>query len=679
MRTNDGAPTGGSASARLSTTRYAGKNGGKGKVSPGPVANLEEHVPPDWWSRIFNSFYLKTDADVVDDHRITTAEIDLILQTLELNSSDRILDLCCGQGRHLLELARRGFSRLEGLDRSHYLIEKAREQARLTGASMKLREGGARKLPWAADTFEAVLILGNSFGYFETLQDDLRVLKEVRRVLKPWGKLLIDIADGEYLRDHYQPRSWEWINKQLFVCRERSLSLDRDRLVSREVITHVDKGVLADQFYAERLYTRSGLERLLSEAGFSKVAFPESVVTDSQRAQDLGMMERRIIVTSKVRKEWTPVRTRKKSSSRHVVVIMGDPQKPDILKPFHIFDDDDYYTIDQLKGALRELEGYRFTYLTSHDTLVSDLLKLNGKIDYVFNLCDEGYRNDPRQELHIPALLETLGIPYTGAGPQCLAYCYDKSLVRGIAKEMGIPVAEAWFIRPDTSSVDLPFDFPVIVKPNFGDSSFGITTRCVALTPEELLNAVQEVREQFGYDKPILVEKFLPGKDLTVGLIGTPPASYRVLPITEEDYSCLPPGLPHICGYEAKWRPDSPYWNIKSLVADLPVDTVQALMAWCVSLSERLECRDYMRFDWRLDEQGVPHLLEANPNPGWCWDGHLAKMAAHEGHPYPEMLGILLRYAEERLMLHETQEALERSVSLPVTGQLEMQAAPLAG
>ncbi|MFB0517577.1 MAG: methyltransferase domain-containing protein [Candidatus Neomarinimicrobiota bacterium] len=625
-------------------------------MSRGPVANLEEHVPPDWWNRIFNSLYLKTDADVVNDPRITRNEVDLIIQALELSPRDRILDLCCGQGRHTLELARRGYTRLEGLDRSHYLIQKARDQARQMGAGAKFHEGDARQLPWGADSFDAVLILGNSFGYFETLQDDLRVLKEVRRVLKPWGQLLIDIADGQHLREHYQARSWEWISQQLFVCRERSLSLDGERLVSREVITHVDKGILVDQFYAERLYTRESLERLLAEASFTKVAFPETLVTTSQRAQDLGMMERRIIAISRVRKEWTPLRARQKNNDRHIAVVMGDPQRPDTLKPASVFDEDDFYTIDQLKGALQELEGYRFTYLTNHDTLVTDLMKLKGKIDYVFNICDEGYSNDPRNELYVPALLEVLGIPYTGAGPQCLAYCYDKSLVRGIAKEMDIPVADAWFIRPDASSVDLQFDFPVIVKPNFGDSSFGITARCVAYSAEELLNAVQEIREQFGYEKPILVEKFLTGKDLTVGLIGTAPSSYLVLPISEEDYSSLPPELPPICGYEAKWNPESPYWNIKSLPAELPDDTQKALMAWCVSLAERLECRDYTRFDWRLDENGMPHLLEANPNPGWCWDGHLAKMAAHGGYSYPDMLRLILKSAEERLGLNGAQD-----------------------
>jgi hypothetical protein len=98
-------------------------------------------------------------------------------------------------------------------------------------------------------------------------------------------------------------------------------------------------------------------------------------------------------------------------------------------------------------------------YLTSHDTLLSELTKLKGKIDYVFNLCDEGYYNDARNELHISALLDVLKIPYTGAGPQCLAFCYDKSLVRGIAKEMDIPVPEAIFIKPgDDDPAEILFD-----------------------------------------------------------------------------------------------------------------------------------------------------------------------------------------------------------------------------
>ncbi|HDS30143.1 MAG TPA: methyltransferase domain-containing protein, partial [Firmicutes bacterium] len=596
-----------------------GKNGKGPAKTLGPVPNLEAHVSPDWWCRIFNSLYLKTDADVVDDQSITRTEVDLISEILNLSQSDRILDLCCGQGRHTLELARRGFRNAEGLDRSHYLISKAKERSKSEALGIKFREGDAKKLPYPPDTFEAVLILGNSFGYFETLHDDLSVLKEVMRVLKPWGKLLIDIADGDFLRHNFQPRSWEWINKKLFVCRERSLSLDGDRLVSREVITHVEKGVIADQFYAERLYSKDSITKLLTQAGFGDIAYPVELSPNSQRAQDLGMMERRILVTGQARKEWAPVRRKAKKGEKHVVVILGDPDKPDLLKPKSVFDDDDFYTIDQMKDALRKVENYRFTFLNNHDTLVHELHKLTGKVDYVLNLCDEGFNNEPRMELHVPAMLESLGIPYTGAGPQCLAFCYDKSLVRGVAKEMDTPVPDAFFVRPEDSTFELQVSFPVLAKPNLGDSSFGITARSVAHNAEELINAIQEIRQQFGYERPILVEELLTGKDITVGIVGTPPSSYTVLPMTEEDYSCLPEGLPRICGYEAKWVPDSPYWQIKSIPAELDRETENAIIRWSVALSERLECRDYTRFDWRIDSHGTPKLLEVNPNPGWCW------------------------------------------------------------
>jgi len=623
----------------------------------GPVSSLEQHLQPDWWRRIFNSLYLKTDADVVEDLRITRTELDAFSRILNLKPEDKILDLCCGQGRHSLELARQGFQNVEGLDRSHYLIQKAKRE----GLNVKFREGDARKLPFMPDTFDVVMILGNSFGYFETIQDDLRVLNEVFRVLKPWGRILLDVADGEYLRENFRPRSWEWIDKKHFVCRERTLSLDKQRLISRELITHVEKGVIVDQFYAERLYSKESLTELLKTASFSEITFHGEISPDSQRNQDLGMMERRIILTAVARKEWTPVKKSKKETVRNVVVVLGDPGKPDPLKPFSIFDDDDLYTIDQLKGALNELDGYRFTYLNNHDTLVTDLLKLKPKMDFVFNLCDEGYNNEARKELHVPALLEMLGITYTGSVPQCLAYCYDKSLVRGVAKEMGVPVPSAFFIKPEDSKYELPFGFPVIVKPNFGDSSFGITQRSVANGIEELTNAILEIREKFGYEKPILVEEFLTGKDLSVGIIGNLPEDYKILPIIEEDYSSLPPELPRICGYEAKWLPDSPYWNLTSIPAALPEETEKFIIECCLMLWERLEVKDYCRFDWRLDSKGNPKLLEVNPNPGWCWDGHLAKMAKITGMSYAEMLKAILGSAGHRLRIgaaNVLQEAL---------------------
>ncbi len=616
----------------------------------GPVHSLEDHVRSDWWRHIFNSLYLKTDGDVVDDQKVTQNEIDFFLEILNIEIDSKILDLCCGHGRHSIELARRGFKNVEGLDRSYTLIRKAKARAKKENLNIRFREGDARKLPYPPDTFDVVMILGNSFGYFESIKDDLLVLKEVFRVLKPWGKILVDVSDGEYLRENFQPRSWEWIDKTYFVCRERSLSFDKQRLISREVISHVKKGVIADQFYAERLYTRESLVGLMEEAGFSDIKYYGTITPNSQRNEDLGMMERRIIVNAIVRKEWTP-RKKKKEEVKNVVVILGDPSKPDPLKPQSIFDDDDIYTIDRMKNSLRELTEYQFTFLTNHDMLINDLTKYKNKVHLFLNLCDEGFGNDAKKELHIPSLLEIFEVPYTGSGPQCLAYCYDKSLVRGIAKEMGIPVPEAFFIKPEDKIFELPFGFPVIVKPNFGDSSFGITQESVVNSIEELVNAVIKVRAKFGYDKPLLVEEFLTGKDLSVGIVGNPPDNYTVLPIIQEDYSSLPEGLPRICGYEAKWLPDSPYASLKSIPADLPEETEKFIIDQSLKLFERLEVRDYCRFDWRMDAQNNPKLLEVNPNPGWCWDGHLAKMASIAGISYTELLKMILQSAEHRLKL----------------------------
>ncbi len=633
---------------RLMKAVEKGKNihpSGRQKIL-GPVAALEDHVQPDWWRKIFNPLYLKTDADVVSDPEITCREIDLFLGMLNVNADDTFLDLCCGQGRHALELARRGY-RVEGLDRSRYLIQKARTEAKNRFLSVRFKEGDARKLPYGPDTFETVMMMGNSFGYFDNEHDDIRILEEIRRVLKPWGRILLDVTDGQHMKEHFQARTWEWIGKKLFVCRERSLSANSRRLISREVITDVSKGVIADQFYAERLYTGDEITDILKKAGFEDATNNGDLFTQSMRNQDLGMMGKRIVITGRIRKQWTPKKAQK--DAKHVVVLLGDPRKPDPLKPFSVFDDDDFYTIDALKSALHQLPGYVFTYLSNHDTLIADLQKIAGRLNMAVNLCDEGYDNDPTKELHIPALLDILKIPYTGAASQCLAFCYDKSLVRGVAKEMNIPVPEAFLVESEDTSFHLPFDFPVIVKPNFGDSSFGITRESVAWTHEQLICAITMIREKLGYDKPILVEEFLEGKDLSVGIIGNPLTSYTVLPITEENYDAVPDSLPKICGYEAKWLPDSPYYRIKSVPTRLDENTERFITECCMKLFERLGVRDYGRFDWRLDKNGNPKLLEVNPNPGWCWDGHLAKMAGFGSTSYAEMLQAILNAAEQRI------------------------------
>ena len=628
-------------------------NGGKANgpaTSRGPLDNLEEHVPPDWWRFLFSSTYLKTDGDVVDNEGITRREVDRFASVLQLQCDAAVLDLCCGQGRHTLELAQRGFRHVEGLDRSRYLINRARRTAKAKGLNVRFREGDARKMPYPADSFDVVMILGNSFGYFTSAEDDLHLLKEVRRVLKPSGTLLLDVTDGDYMRAHFEPRSWEWIDKHHLVCRERSLSLDEQRLITREIVIHDAKGVEVDQFYAERLYNSELLEKLTALAGFVSVRVLGLLEGESTRNQDLGMMDHRMLLTGRAKKEWSQVRVSREAWPRRVMVLKGDPRKQDILKPDSVFDDDDFYTIDRLKDALRELptDEYVFTYLDNHDTLVADLLR--DRPELVLNLCDEGFDNDARKELHVPAMLEVLGIPYTGGTPQCLSTCYDKALVRGIASDMGIPVPFGYVIKPEEDTYRLPTAFPVIVKPTMGDSGFGIWARNVVHDAAALTEVIADLHRT--YNRPVLVEEFLTGDDLTIGILGNPPDDYRVLHVGATDYSDLPSHLPPICGYESKWHPDSPYWTqLKFVPAQLPEEIQRRISDWSLQLAVRLECRDYVRLDWRLSGKGEPRLLEVNPNPGWCWDGHLNGMAGFAGISYAEMLNAILQAAEARYQM----------------------------
>src|SRR6185503_16214641 len=215
-----------------------------------------------------------------------------------IERNQRILDLCCGQGRHSLELARRGFRQVTGLDRSRYLIRLARKRARQAELAVSFHEGDARRFRLGGGEFDCVSILGNSFGYFDRPEDDLAVLEAVRRALSSGGTLAMDLMDGEWMRENFEQRSWEWVDQNHFVCRERALAGDRDRIISREVVVHAERGVIADQFYAERLYSFNEIKKILESLQFKEVILHADLTPASDRNQDLGMMANRMFISA---------------------------------------------------------------------------------------------------------------------------------------------------------------------------------------------------------------------------------------------------------------------------------------------------------------------------------------------------------------------------------------------
>ena len=611
----------------------------------GPVPDLERHLSEDWWRTIFNATYLRTDGDVVENPENTTREVDALVRAAGLTPEARVLDLCCGQGRHCLELALRGYKHVTGLDRSRYLIALARKRASAAGLSVNFHEGDARRFRVRSAPFDAVALMGNSFGYFDRPEDDHAVLQSVRRSLRAGGAVILDITDGEWIRQHFEPRSWEWIDRDSLVCRERALSANGARLVCREVVVNAAQGIVADQFYAQRLYDLERLTVLLESAGFDSIEEHGALLASSDRNQDLGMMEQRFFVTARV----TGTRSvRRAEPATDVLVLLGDPARPDGIRPDGKFTVDDNDALRRLRMALSEVPGCAFRYHDDHATLLQILNSQRPSI--VLNFCDEGFRNDLSAELHVPALLEVLGIPYTGAGPACLGLCVDKSHVRAIAMSLGVPVPREACLPPGASLDSVDVGYPAIVKPRSSDGSSGITASSVVHSARELSARVEALRAERPTET-LLVQEFLPGTEYSVGLCGNADGGVDAFPVLEVDYSGLPRELPPILGYESKWNhPETPYWtDVHYREATLSAANREQLVSSARLLFQELGCRDYARIDFRTGSDGVIRLLEVNPNPGWGWGDELNYMAGWAGLSYPQLLGRIVDSARARM------------------------------
>lgn len=342
-----------------------------------------------------------------------------------------------------------------------------------------------------------------------------------------------------------------------------------------------------------------------------------------------------------------------------VTVVLGDPRLPDSGKIRGLFAAEDHDAFARMREALTrvaEARGQSLRFLDDHERLVAELTASPPAL--VLNFCDTGFRNRASLELHVPALLELLEVPYSGAPPECLALCYDKGAVRGIAAALGVPVPAERFLRPDEPlEAGVPDRFPALLKPNRGDGSVGITQRAVVRSEAEALDYLAWLRrEEPG--REILVQEYLEGTEYGIGLVGNPrrpdeaPGThgFTVLPPMEVDFGDLPEGLPPILSYESKADPDSPYYTrIGYRRAELPPDELARMVRWSEILFARLGCRDYARFDFRAGADGTARLLEVNPNPAWCWDGKMAFMVAFDGGTYDDLLRLILEAAEARV------------------------------
>ena len=332
---------------------------------------------------------------------------------------------------------------------------------------------------------------------------------------------------------------------------------------------------------------------------------------------------------------------------RDVVVLLGDPRQPDAVKRDGHFNDEDREAVANLRAALAKLAAYRCTFIDDHRNLVARLGQHTGAL--VLNLCDEGLNNRPDHELHLPAMLESLGMDYTGAGPRALALCFDKSATSGIAAAMGVPVPREVFVAPQGRLPSFAGVLPGFIKPNCADGSVGIGPDGIVATAAAAAAVLAQRRAALP-GHAWLVQEYLDGTEYTVSVLGNPGHDLRALPVAEVDFSGLPKGTPNIRSYSSKWDiNDTPYHVVgPKLPTALTRQEGERMQAQSLLLFERLGCRDYARFDFRRGRDGVIRFLEANPNPGWTWDCTLIVTAGFMGYDYPAVLDQILQAAIAR-------------------------------
>ena len=235
--------------------------------------------------------------------------------------------------------------------------------------------------------------------------------------------------------------------------------------------------------------------------------------------------------------------------------------------------------------------------------------------DFVFNIA-EGTSGVDR-EAEVPRLLESLGIPYTGSGPETLSLCLDKARTKKTLQTLGIPTPRFTLFDFSPGSPEQPSFpcFPAIVKPCWEGSSKGILNSSLVRDQYELSREVSRIGTN--YRQPAIVEDFLPGREFTAALLGNGD-ELEVLPIVEIALDCLPAEAPQIYSYEAKWlwdKPENPL-PILRCPAEIPIETAQQIKTLALKTFKALECRDWCRIDFRADATGKIHVLEVNPLPG---------------------------------------------------------------
>lgn len=297
---------------------------------------------------------------------------------------------------------------------------------------------------------------------------------------------------------------------------------------------------------------------------------------------------------------------------------------------------------ESVEDALRKLDLRSKTFRIKNEVhSVIKALKLY-KPDVVINLCEGAFGNS-HLEMNVPALLELLGIAYTGSPPLTLGLCQNKGLTKDVLNSKRIPTPK-WQVLISFQDWKGGIRYPLFVKPLQEDASLGINKKSFVRNEKELKKRVIYVNKRYG--QPALVEKYIDGREINVAVLGN--ERPIALPISEITFK--PSVKPKIVDYPAKWIKDSREYKRTIPVCPARLNPVmrRKIEKIVIKAYKALCCRDYARIDIRL-RGDTPYVLEVNPNPDISKEAGFTRSLKAAGISFEDFIEKVVFFALERV------------------------------
>lgn len=301
---------------------------------------------------------------------------------------------------------------------------------------------------------------------------------------------------------------------------------------------------------------------------------------------------------------------------------------------------DSLETIEGLTAALESL-GHSVVRLGGGKQFLANVLQ--NDVDFVFNVA-EGRGISRSREAQVPAVLEMLDIPYSGADPQCLAICLDKPLTKKLVSMAGVRMPR-WRVVTHPSELEEitwdDFPLPAFVKPAYEGSSKGIRLGSRVENPKQIIETVAKLLDH--YQQPVMIEEFIAGEEVTVGMVGNCPP--RILGIMRVVPKQNMPYFVYSLEVKRQWESMVEY----ECPAQLESGILQNIASSSIKAYDVLDCRDFARLDYRISPDGIPYFLEINPLAGLNpRSSDLPIMARKMGWTYHALISAILNAALER-------------------------------